>query len=269
MTASHTFHSYVALGDSFTEGLDDPTATGEFRGWADRLAEHLAASNPNFRYANLAIRGRLIGAVHSEQLGPALAMQPDLASVMAGTNDILRRQVTIEQIADLMEEMQTALIAQGATVLTMTMPDLSDSIPIARIVRSRVIEFNAAMREVAARTGAVMLDLAANDEQLDHRMWSGDRLHGNSLGHERIAAASADALGAPVADDSWKYPLPGDHYRGRARIAAGHVAWVVQHFVPWIVRRLRGRSSGDGVTPKRPQLAPVAVNATSNDYIKS
>ncbi|MBJ7347362.1 MAG: SGNH/GDSL hydrolase family protein [Thermoleophilaceae bacterium] len=262
MTATHSFHSYVALGDSFTEGLDDLTSSGEFRGWADRLAEHLAASNPDFRYANLAIRGRLIGAVHSEQLGPALAMQPDLASVMAGTNDILRRQVTIEQIAALMEEIQAALIGQGATVLTMTMPDLSESIPIARLVRSRVLEYNAAMREVAARTGAVMLDMAANDDEFDPRLWSDDRLHGNALAHERIAAASADALGVPVADDSWKFPLPGAHHRGRVRIAYEHTVWIVQHFVPWIVRRLRGRSSGDGVTPKRPQLTPVGQHGS-------
>jgi lysophospholipase L1-like esterase len=79
---------YTALGDSFTEGIDDPYPDGRsFRGWADLVAESLGVE-----YANLAVRGRLFDAVVSEQVEPALAMKPDLISFAAGGNDVLRRR---------------------------------------------------------------------------------------------------------------------------------------------------------------------------------
>ncbi len=49
--------TFVAIGDSFTEGLNDPDPGGGFRGWADRVAGALSAQRPGFRYANLAVRG--------------------------------------------------------------------------------------------------------------------------------------------------------------------------------------------------------------------
>ena len=48
INTSRKINTYVAVGDSFTEGMDDPYADGdprgEYRGWADRVAEHLAVS---------------------------------------------------------------------------------------------------------------------------------------------------------------------------------------------------------------------------------
>ena len=79
------YSRYVAIGDSQTEGLNDGSDETGFRGWADRLAEHVAALNPDLQYANLAIRGRRTHEVLSEQLPAALAMRPDLATVVAGT----------------------------------------------------------------------------------------------------------------------------------------------------------------------------------------
>jgi hypothetical protein len=34
------------------------------------------------------------------------------------------------------------------------------------------------------------------------------------------------------------------------------------HAAPWLGRRIRGRSSGDGIVPKRPQLLPLAEAAS-------
>ena len=83
--------SFVALGDSFTEGLDDPRADqGGYRGWADRFAQMLAARQPGLRYANLAIRGKVLRQVAEEQVPQAIAMSPDLVSLAAGGNDLLR-----------------------------------------------------------------------------------------------------------------------------------------------------------------------------------
>lgn len=255
MTALH-FHLYVALGDSTTEGIDDPYPGGaRYRGWADRLAEYLATVNPGIHYANLAIRGRKIGQIHDTQLEPALALNPDLASVVGGVNDLLRRQVDLDQVAATMEQMQTRLIAGGATVLTMTLPDLSSSIGVARLVRGRVRTYNRLMREIAGRTGAVMVDMAAEPLAAHPSLWSADRLHANTEGHARIAAAVARALEVPnVAADS---SLPPYTAPGVVRSLPGDVAWAWRHLRPWIARRLRGTSSGDGVAPKRPLPLPV------------
>jgi lysophospholipase L1-like esterase len=254
------FHRYVALGDSTTEGLDDPTADGGFRGWADRLAEQIARENPDLLYANLAIRGRRSPQVREEQLPAALALRPDLATVVAGLNDLLRRQCDPDTTANHLEAMVKELRRSGATVATFTLPDLSCVVPIARIVRARLTAYNDAIREIGARTGTVVVDMAAEPVSLDPRMWSLDRLHAGPLGHERIAAAFADALGLEGSDGSWRTPLPTAARRPPHALVTAELVWARRHFTPWIVRRLRGRSSGDGRMAKRPELSAVPVD---------
>src|SRR4051812_31146615 len=90
---------YVALGDSQTEGLGDGDDVRGLRGWADRLAERIATDSPDARYANLAVRGRTAGQVYAEQLGPALELRPDLATVVAGVNDLLRPRFDADEVA--------------------------------------------------------------------------------------------------------------------------------------------------------------------------
>jgi lysophospholipase L1-like esterase len=251
------FHRYVALGDSTTEGLDDPRPDGSFRGWADRLAEQLAAVNPELRYANLAVRGRRIPQVHAEQLGPALALEPDLATVVAGLNDLLHRRYDPVATAGHLSAMLGSLRAAGATVMTFTLPDLSSVVPLARIVRARLNEYNDAIRAAGARSGAIVVDIAAVPVSRDPRLWSPDRLHASPLGHERIAAALAHALGIDGTDGSWAEPLPTAPRRPRHALVTAELIWAQRYFTPWVVRRLRGRSSGDGRAAKRPSLSPV------------
>jgi lysophospholipase L1-like esterase len=250
---------YVALGDSTTEGMDDPRPDGTYRGWADRLAERLAQDNPDLLYANLAIRGRRIYQVRDEQLAQALAFRPDLATVVAGLNDLLRRRYDPDATAGCLESMLTELRAVGATAMTFTLPDLSCVSPIARLVRTRLLAYNEAIREVGQRTGAIVVDIAAEPVALDPRLWSVDRLHASALGHERIAGALCHALGLDPDDRSWADPLPPLPRRRRHALVAAEVVWAQRYFTPWIIRRLRGRSSGDGRLPKRPELAAVEL----------
>ncbi len=259
------FRRFVALGDSTTEGLDDPYPghpLGEevYRGWADRLAERLARTNPGLSYANLAIRGRLIGGIREEQLEPALAMEPDLASVVGGVNDVLRPKYDPDVVAGHMEAMQSALIGQGATVISMTLPDLSSSMRVAKLVSERLAVYNQNMREVAAKTGAVLVDLAKELAVYDPRGWSPDRLHANDNGHEMIMLASAIELGDESARgelDELKSGAPDvPRLTGFPAIRA-EGAWLWLHLRPWIVRRIKGTSSGDGVSAKRPQMEPL------------
>ena len=251
------FSRYVALGDSTTEGLDDPRPDGGYRGWADRLAEQLTAVNPELRYANLAVRGRRIPQVREEQLGPALALEPDLATVVAGLNDLLHRRYDPGGTAGHLEAMLRELRGGGATVMTFTLPDLSSVVPLARIVRGRLAAYNDAIRTAGESSGAIVVDIAAEPVSIDPRLWSPDRLHAGPLGHERIAAALAHALGLDGADRSWAAPLPSAVRRPPHALITAELIWARRYFTPWLVRRIRGRSSGDGRVAKRPELTPL------------
>jgi lysophospholipase L1-like esterase len=250
------YSRYVALGDSTTEGMDDPRPDGTYRGWADRLAERLAEVNPELLYANLAVRGRRIYQVREEQLGPALALRPDFATVVAGLNDLLRRRFDAELTAGHLEAMVSELQGAGATVLTFTLPDLASVIPYARIVRPRLSAYNQAIRAVGQRTGAIVVDIDAEPVARDPRLWSVDRLHASSLGHERITGALCHELGLD-AERWWAEALPPSDPRRPHSVVAAELVWAQRYFTPWIVRRLRGRSSGDGRVAKRPELGPV------------
>lgn len=260
---------YVALGDSSTEGLDDPDGAGGFRGWADRFAEHVHASSPDLAYANLAVRGKLVGEVLREQLGPGLALQPDLATVFAGVNDLLRPDHRADRVIADLEQLLDALVRSGATTLTITSPDPSRVMSVARPLRARLADHNERVRAAAARTGALLADVgAASEVGTDPRMWSPDRLHAGPLGHERIAAALAEALGLPGADGSWRTALPGRTVASPTRRAREEARWWQQHFGPWLLRRARGRSMGDGVLAKRPQLQPVRPAGGSGEIVR-
>jgi lysophospholipase L1-like esterase len=249
-----TYRRFVALGDSTTEGLMVLYPDGRLRGWADRLAERLAELEPELRYANLAVRGKLAGQVRAGQLEPALALRPDLASVLAGLNDMLHHRCDVAAVAAEIDATVRPLRDAGADVLLFTLPDPVRVNPLARTAAPRLLRLNAALRVIAARRGAFVVDLERTRVASDPRLWHLDRLHGNAEGHTRIAAAAAHALGLPDADESWSVDFPEPFDR---RSAAAHAVWAGRYFTPWLIRRLRGRSSGDGRVAKRPELEPV------------
>jgi lysophospholipase L1-like esterase len=257
VSAASRHRRYVAVGDSQTEGLGDGDEATGWRGWADRLAETIAQQEPDLLYANLAVRGRLAGQVRAEQLAPALALQPDLVSVVAGMNDLMRPGVDTAAVTADLEAMFAAFTATGARVLTFTFPDIGRIAPPARALRPRVLDLNARIRAAAERHGVVVVDFFPQAATTDPRMWSADRLHASPLGHARIAAAAAEALALPGSDSGWAEPLPALAPVGLPRRAAREAAWIGGFLGPWLLRRLRGRSSGDGRTAKRPDLRPV------------
>jgi lysophospholipase L1-like esterase len=252
------FTRYVALGDSSTEGLEDPVPGARHRGWADRLAQHVAqAQGAPLLYANLAVRGRKTREVREEQLAPALALRPDLAKVFSGTNDIMRSNFELDAVCEDARAMQLALREAGATVLTITMPDLSAIAPLAAQAKPRLEAFNARMREICAETGTLLLDVAHHPVACDPRLWHEDRLHANTEGHTRIAQGLAQTLGLQGIADGWDAPLPPMVPPSSFQRATAELRWLTRYLLPWMVRRALGRSSGDGITPKRPQLIPV------------
>ena len=257
--------SYVALGDSFTEGLDDPTAVGGgYRGWADRFAEHLAAIQPGLCYANLAVRGKTLAQVADEQIPQAIGFRPDLVSIAAGGNDMLRPGADPDALGESFDEVIRTLLQAGCPVLMFT--GFDPRFPVLRLIRGKVAAFNMHLRAIADRHQCHVVDLWSMNVLRDPRAWSADRLHLTPDGHRRVALRACEVIGVPVEED-WREPWPALDRPARspavdwlsARRMDAH--WVRAHAAPWVARRIRGRSSGDGIPPKRPQLAPLTEAA--------
>ncbi|HSK23776.1 MAG TPA: SGNH/GDSL hydrolase family protein [Egicoccus sp.] len=264
------FHRFVALGDSFTEGLfDDLGAEGRHLGWADRVAEALARERAArdggaLQYANLAVRGRLLDEVVEEQVPITLDLAPDLVSFHAGGNDVLRPNLRVEDLVRRYEAAVARLRATGAEVVLFTALERAGGTGrLADALARRFAAFNAGVRRTAQRTGARLADVGEVVALQDRRMWHPDRLHLIAEGHRRVAAAVLETL--EVDDPAlrggppgwWRQPLPASAPRLRRHDLADDLGWVARHLVPWIGRRLRGISSGDTVTCKRPDLVEL------------
>ncbi|MEU2200882.1 SGNH/GDSL hydrolase family protein [Isoptericola sp. NPDC019482] len=269
---------YVAIGDSFSEGLWDPypfddgtpapagtESDAKQRGWADRLAGALserrtAAGAPALEYANLAIRGRLLRHILDEQVDVALAMQPDLVSFVGGGNDILRPQADIDVLSARLEQGVAKIRATGAEVLLGTGFKAGAGLSW---TRGRVGQFNANIWTIARKHGAHVLDLWGLDPLFDLRMWADDRIHLTPEGHRRVADAGLVGLGLEPDDADYAValdPLPPAAFVERARANA---QWARTHVVPWVQRRIKHTSSGDGRAPKwgEPAAWPPAEDA--------
>lgn len=250
------WRSFVAVGDSFTEGLDDrhPDGAG-YRGWADLVAGALAGRADRFQYANLAVRGRLFSRVVTEQVPPALSMRADLVSFAAGANDVLRRGFDPQRLVARFDATVRDLRASGAEVVVFRFADLAFRLPAQRVVGPRIALLSRAVAETADRHGARLVDLATDDGFGHPALWSVDRLHLSTAGHRRVAAQVLAALGLDP-DPRWWHVPPTPGRRSWFAARGADVDWAGRHLVPWIGRRLAGRSSGDSVTAKRPTLAP-------------
>jgi lysophospholipase L1-like esterase len=249
--------SYVAIGDSFTEGLDDPYPEGGlYRGWADLVATRLSAQVRDFRYANLAVRGRKLGPIIEEQVPVALAMQPELVSFAAGGNDALRRNFDGPALVTQLDEVVKRIRATGAELLLFCFARLNDRLPGRQLVRARAELLNAAAAEAADRYGARLVDLWADEAFRDPLVWSVDRLHLNPYGHRRVAAHVLTALGLTPEPRWWEPPVSVP-LRSWAASRLDDARWAGTHLAPWVKRRLTGRSSGDNRSAKRPTLGPL------------
>ena len=260
-TVNRRYASYVAVGDSFTEGMcDDLRPDGHYLGWADRVAARLAAEQPPggaFRYANLAVRGKLIGQIHAEQVPGAAAMGGELITLAGGLNDVLRPKCDVDRVEELLGRSATALLASGATVVLFTSTDPSRRMAGSARLLPAILRMKAFVEGLAAAHPAVaVVDLFSASCFDDRRLWAEDRLHLSPEGHRRVAEAVLQALGRPAGFD-WRAPLPPlAAPPGRVASLRADVRWVATHVGPWIGRRLTGRSSGDGRPPKRAELAP-------------
>jgi lysophospholipase L1-like esterase len=249
----HDFSSYVAIGDSFTEGVGDELPDGRVRGWADLVALGLAAASSHpVSYANLAIRGRLVAPIVGEQLDAALRLRPALLSLNGGGNDVMRPRVAISSVADKLIAAVDRATAEGAHVLLASGANPSARMVLGSLIQSRGERLAQAIRDQLPRANVTFVDNWADAELAGARYWSPDRIHMNALGHARVAANVLAALDVPVPEHPGSVIEQGQ---------LGRAAYWRRYMLPWIARRLRGRSSGDGRDPKIPTLEPVVLQS--------
>ena len=236
--------------------------------------------SPGLLYANLAIRGRCIGPIRDEQLEPALALEPDLVSVMGGANDLIRPGLDLDSTLAVMDELQVAFRSAGATVLTNTYPVAPGSGPFGPRVADRFRAYNEGLRDLARRNGVLLIDLETIPSTTDPRLWCHDRLHLNPEGHSRLAQGVLALVRgepdggaeltlesyAPEDTPEWAAQLPPLPAVARATRVRKDLGWAFRYLLPWVGRRVTGRSSGDGRTAKRPGLTPAAGHSPASPH---
>jgi lysophospholipase L1-like esterase len=238
---------YVAIGDSFTEGLGDTLPDGTERGWADLVAAGLAAgSAAPVSYANLAIRGRLLEPIVTEQLDAALRLdpRPTLLSLNGGGNDMMRVGSDMSHLVGLTETALRRCADAGVRVLLLSGADPSDRLPFGGTFRRRGELLTEAVAEFATRYDVVFVDMFHDQEIRRAGYWSPDRLHLNANGHRRVAGLVLTALGHPT-EAHVIDPGPAE-----SRRVLAEARYYREHVLPWVQRRLRGQSSGDARTGK-------------------
>jgi lysophospholipase L1-like esterase len=260
-----SFARFIALGDSMTEGMNDVIINGNFRGWADRVADVLATTHPNFTYMNLAIRGKLVGQVVREQIPVALKNIPYpgsisggyeikpseiLVSFHAGANDILRPKYSAEETIATYNKGVEIFAERGVRLMLFCiLEDFAAGSKTGSALAERFRYFNENVKRIARNTGAILLDPNPEPFWHDRSFMSWDRLHMNSEGHHRAAQGVLAKLELPH-DPKFREPHLRIETKSQMKQLRENIHWFFAFLLPWIWRRIRGRSSGDGRAPK-------------------
>lgn len=228
---------FVALGDSLTAGVGDPVAGG-WRGWAALLAEGVGRVDAPAVFRNLAVSGALTKDVAETQGPAALAFAPDIASVVVGVNDTLRRTFDIGDLARRFDDVCAALAARGTVLLTACLPDPGAMFglpaPLARPLARRQHAVNAVVHALSDRYDTVHLHAADAAWVADRAMWSADRLHPGERGHRMLARRFHELLAARGLADG---PVPGAEPDQPQPTTAATLRWLATAGTGWLARR--------------------------------
>ena len=251
------YRSYVAIGDSLSEGLGD----FEFglrrvhQGWTDRLAGLIGRETQDlghdFHYANLAIRGSDLEKIVTSQLPEALRLQPDLVTVMAGSNDLMATLERLEVLRELLRDGVQQLLAAGCdVVLVNTINPLH--LMVFRPMAHRAQRVTAMIESVAEELSVPVLDVFRIASLRDLCFWAEDMVHFSGHGHILIANRAANLLAL-----NYRFrEKPPSEIGAPNRGLLATLKWVQRDVVPFFDRKLKGRTSGDGMLPKLPLLEP-------------
>jgi lysophospholipase L1-like esterase len=257
-----SFTRFIALGDSFTEGMCDEIIEGQYRGWADRVADVLTGLNKDFTYMNLAVRGKLLPQVIDDQLPIAkkyITGKDTLVAFHAGANDVLRPSYQPAIAKERYRKALSELSKTDAKIIAFTIVEEVDGKgKTADLWNQRFSDFNKNVRACAKEFGVTVIESQEAPWLADRRFLATDRLHLNPEGHFRIANGVLETLGLPF-DPAWRVPLPTAKRKPKLKRISENTRWIITFVIPWIWRRIRKKSSGDGRVAK--YLTPVEWSA--------
>ena len=249
------YRSYVAIGDSLSEGLGDFTFSLDrnLNGWTDRLAFILAkeaeVAGYEFQYANLALRGSKLTKIMEQQLRHALRLQPDLVTVMAGSNDLMSKPETIGDLRKTYRSGLQELLAAGSDVVVAnTINPLH--LKVFRPLRYPAERFSEMIEDVASELDIPVLDVFGIDSFEQLMFWAEDMVHFSGHGHIKVANQAARLL-----DLNYRFPeLDAQELTPISRGLVETVTWVGRDVIPFFQRKFKGVTSGDGLDPKHTRL---------------
>lgn len=255
------YRSYVAIGDSLSEGLGDFNfdQVREHSGWTDRLAAMLSLEaqsfGTEFHYANLALRGSKLRKIMTEQLHAALRLQPDLVTIMAGSNDLMTREKNLPELERIFREGLELLLAAGCEVVVANTIN-PIHLRVFKKLAPKAQRMTDLIERVAGDLGIRVIDVHRIDSFADICFWAEDMVHFSGHGHVKVANRAAEVLGLShrMPEAAHFDMTPPD------RGLVGTLKWVYVWVIPFFERRIKGTSSGDGMQPKHLELVPYSPN---------
>ncbi len=264
----------MAIGDSLSEGLGDFgfEVRRENCGWTDRLAALLsleaATRGVEFQYANLALRGSKLRGIMTEQLESALRLQPDLVTIMAGSNDMFTSNAKFPELENIFREGLQLLIAAGCEVVVANTIN-PIHLRVFKKLAPRATKLTRMLERVAAEFGVRVIDVHRIESLSELYYWAEDMVHFSGHGHIKVANRAAEVLGLT-------HRMPEAELEDMiapSRTFFATLEWIGIHVIPFISRRIRKVSSGDGMQSKHLSLMPFSnsefevIRASANEYV--
>lgn len=179
---------YVAIGDSFTEGIGDEVDGVPLKSWVEHFAE---LHEPALKYTNLAKRGLITKEIREKQLEEALALQPDLVSLIAGANDILKGRWSLDEYKSEMKQIVETLSKSGVAIIIGNLPDFTARLPLPQekkqIIIEQLLQANEVILSLSSEYNLDHIDFWNHPMSSDNTIWSKDLIHPNAIGYRKIA----------------------------------------------------------------------------------
>ncbi|HDX9651063.1 MULTISPECIES: SGNH/GDSL hydrolase family protein [Bacillus] len=192
---------FVSIGDSFTEGIGDEVEEIALKSWVDHFVQ-LCVND--IEYANFAKRGLVTKEIRTQQLEKALTFNPDLVSIIAGANDVLKGRWDHQEYKNNMEFMIDTLSKTDADIIIASLPDFTVRLPFSsekkQVLKEQLLEANEIILSLSREYKLHHVDFWNHHLVNDNTLWSTDLIHPNSKGYVKVAELIFSSL--PVHDSS-------------------------------------------------------------------
>ncbi|MFB5249265.1 SGNH/GDSL hydrolase family protein [Bacillus mycoides] len=179
---------FVAIGDSFTEGIGDEVEGIALKSWVDHFVQLCV---DDLKYANFAKRGLVTKEIRSQQLEKALTFNPDLVSLIAGANDVLKGRWNHHTYKNDMEFMIDTLSKTDADIIIANLPDFTVRLPFSsekkQVLKEQLLEANEVILSLSREYELHHVDFWNHHLVNDNTLWSTDLIHPNSKGYVKVA----------------------------------------------------------------------------------